>query len=152
MLAALQMGGMTERPTTVNGHLWQDSQRWFKSAADRVAARATERSTPHLPAALKGSFDDALPRMQLLTPAQRLIVAGELRAAFQRAHAFDDIFQTDGTTTGQALALAGAVMASTHGLLPYATQYRAAWLILQGHLAEMATGEGKTVVDRKSVV
>ena len=146
MLAALQMGGMTERPATVNGHLWQDTQRWFKSAADRVAARATERSTPHLPAALKRSFDDALPRMQMLTPAQRLIVAGELRAAFQRAHFFDDSTQAQSaTTTGQAMALAGAVMASTHGLQPYTTQYRAAWLILQGRLAEMATGEGKTV-------
>ena len=156
----MHLGGMTERPAPVDGHLWQDTLRWLKSAADcvavpltltltstqRLTGRFTEGSNAHLPAAVKKAFEAALPRMQGLTAPQRLIVAGELRAAFQRAHAFDDIFQTDGTTTGQALALAGAVMASTHGLLPYATQYRAAWLILQGHLAEMATGEGKTVV------
>ena len=156
MLTALHVGGMTERPAATEGHLWQDSLRWLKSAADHVAVVLfkawTQRFAAQLPAAVQKAFDDAWPRMLGLSAAQRLVVADELRRAFQRAHAYEDTTPShsvmaghSAAATGQALALAGAVMVSTHGLLPYATQYRAAWLILQGRLAEMATGEGKTV-------
>ena len=46
---------------------------------------------------------------------------------------------------GQALGLAGVAMQRTLGLKPYPTQQLAAWLMLQGRMAEMATGEGKTL-------
>jgi len=46
---------------------------------------------------------------------------------------------------GQALGLAAAAMQSTLGFVPYDTQVRAAWLMLDGALVEMATGEGKTL-------
>jgi preprotein translocase subunit SecA len=47
--------------------------------------------------------------------------------------------------TGVALGLAGTAMSRSLGKTPYDTQYYAAWLILQNRLAEMATGEGKTL-------
>ncbi|MFM9882758.1 MAG: hypothetical protein ACKVQT_06990 [Burkholderiales bacterium] len=46
---------------------------------------------------------------------------------------------------GEALALVGVAVQRTIGKSPYDTQYYAAWLILQNRLAEMATGEGKTL-------
>jgi preprotein translocase subunit SecA len=136
-------GRLTERARTQQNPAWDDALRWLKSAAHWLTnplSSSSERTT--LPTAVRQAFEAAAPRMAQLTDAQRLSVAGELRAAFQHARAFDT---ESTTTTGQALALAGAVMARTSGLTPYATQYRAAWLILQGSLVEMATGEGKTV-------
>jgi len=47
--------------------------------------------------------------------------------------------------TARALALAARAMAIVRGLEAYDTQLHAAWLMLHGHLAEMATGEGKTL-------
>ncbi len=44
-----------------------------------------------------------------------------------------------------ALALAAQAMWLARGLRPYDTQLQAAWLMLSGRLAEMATGEGKTL-------
>jgi preprotein translocase subunit SecA len=44
-----------------------------------------------------------------------------------------------------ALGLAAAQMARTLHKTPYPTQLHAAWLIVQGRFAEMATGEGKTL-------
>lgn len=144
---------LTERARTQQNPAWDDALRWLKSAvhwASKPVFSASRRTT--LPAAVRQAFEAAAPRMRQLTDAQRLSVASELRAAFQRARSFETsgfdtpVFDTQSAaTTGHALALAGAVMARTHGLVPYATQYRAAWLILQGSLVEMATGEGKTV-------
>jgi preprotein translocase subunit SecA len=51
----------------------------------------------------------------------------------------------DGIAAGQALGLVCDAMARTKGLRPYPTQQLAAWLMLRGRLAEMATGEGKTL-------
>jgi len=47
--------------------------------------------------------------------------------------------------TGEALGLAAAALQHTTGLVPYDSQLCAAWLMLDGALAEMATGEGKTL-------
>ncbi|HSW25370.1 MAG TPA: hypothetical protein VLJ62_21600, partial [Burkholderiaceae bacterium] len=44
-----------------------------------------------------------------------------------------------------ALGVVASVMQRTLGKTPYPTQLQAAWLILQGRFAEMATGEGKTL-------
>jgi preprotein translocase subunit SecA len=146
---SIPLSGPTERPTEGVGAsdspAWDDTKRWLKSTASRLAGLALRDDSVALPPAVQQAFDDSAPRMQALDAAQQLGVARELRNAFQRAHAFDDLTAELNATTGQALALAGAVMAHTTGLTPYATQYRAAWLILQGGLVEMATGEGKTV-------
>ena len=132
----------SERALVLEDAAFTDAMRWLKSAAHFLSKPLFPADGSGLPAAVQRAFDAAAPRMQQLTDVQRLSVAGEVRNAFQRAHAFD--FNV-AATTGHALALAGAAMAHTSGLTPYATQYRAAWLILQGRLAEMATGEGKTV-------
>ncbi|MDH4051590.1 MAG: hypothetical protein OEU93_08425 [Rubrivivax sp.] len=50
-----------------------------------------------------------------------------------------------GVAAGQALGWASAAMRHVTGLQPYPTQQLAAWLMLQGRMAEMATGEGKTL-------
>jgi preprotein translocase subunit SecA len=135
-------GRPTERARTQEAPAWDDAIRWLKSAAHFLKNQVTSSQRTTLPPAVRQAFEAAAPRMQQLTDAQRLSVAGELRTAFQHAQTFE---VNSAATTGQALALAGAVMARTSGLTPYATQYRAAWLILQGSLVEMATGEGKTV-------
>ncbi len=44
-----------------------------------------------------------------------------------------------------AFALVGETMDRTMGLRPFHTQFMAAWTLLQGELAEMETGEGKTL-------
>ena len=44
-----------------------------------------------------------------------------------------------------AFALVRAVAAGTIGLRPYDVQLMAAWSMLRGHMAELATGEGKTL-------
>ena len=44
-----------------------------------------------------------------------------------------------------ALGLAAAQMTRTLNMTPYPTQLHAAWLIVHGRFAEMATGEGKTL-------
>lgn len=48
-------------------------------------------------------------------------------------------------TLGAALALAAVALGEALGKTPYPTQLYAAWLMLGGRLAEMATGEGKTL-------
>ncbi len=45
----------------------------------------------------------------------------------------------------EALAVASECARRTLGLRPYPVQQMAAWALLQGRLAEMATGEGKTL-------
>jgi preprotein translocase subunit SecA len=50
------------------------------------------------------------------------------------------------STLRRALAIAGAQVRHTHGFAPHPTQYMAALVMLRGQLAEMATGEGKTIV------
>ncbi len=51
----------------------------------------------------------------------------------------------DGAALAQAFALASRALESTLGLRPYPEQIMAARILLDGRLAEMATGEGKTV-------
>jgi len=66
----------------------------------------------------------------------------------QARQAVATALQCDGfspASTGAALGLVSATMAHTLGRTPYPTQLLAAWLMLQGRLAEMATGEGKTL-------
>lgn len=51
----------------------------------------------------------------------------------------------DAAALADAFALAARALESTLGLRPYRTQVMAARILLDGRLAEMATGEGKTV-------
>lgn len=86
--------------------------------------------------------------MTALDETQRLMVSADasaaraLRADVQAGLSRDGFA---GPCAGRAIGLACAAMQRTLGLVPYPTQQFAAWLMLQGGLAEMATGEGKTV-------
>lgn len=51
----------------------------------------------------------------------------------------------DDAALAQAFVLAARALESTLGLRPYPTQVMAARILLDGRLAEMATGEGKTI-------
>ena len=49
-------------------------------------------------------------------------------------------------STTEAIALIAESVRRTHGLVPYDVQLHAGHVLAAGHLAEMATGEGKTLV------
>ncbi len=104
--------------------------------ARTLASRLGGSQPPRLPADLLAAYRTAftgLATLAGLSPA-----AAQVRSRLRREG-------LTATSTGQALALAAQVMQRTQGLVPYDTQVLAAWLMLKGHLVEMATGEGKTV-------
>ncbi len=125
---SVPLNQLTERARTVDEPAWVDAVRWLKKPAHLLKNQIFPDDGSSLPPDVQHAFDAAAPRMQRLAEAQRLSVAGGLREAFQRASAFEqtNAFESNlAATTGHALALAGAVMARTSGLTPYATQYRA---------------------------
>ena len=73
-----------------------------------------------------------------LTPHVRNTMLPALRAALAGA-------QTRESALAQALALVSVECAVLLGLRPYPNQIVAARVMLDGRMAEMATGEGKTV-------
>ncbi len=107
-------------------HLWQGRwQRW------RVGARALRQQAEQVLAAC-----EALSALDDQALQQRLSAA---RQALRRdpAHARGELVQ--------ALAVVGQLARRTLGLQPHAVQFMGALVIHQGCLAEMATGEGKTL-------
>ncbi len=113
-----------------------DDMAGWLALARTVASRLGARRAPRLSAATLAAYRSALVglgTMAALSPA-----AGQVRGRLRREGLSD-------TASGQALAVAALVMQRTQGLMPYDTQVLAAWLMLKGHLVEMATGEGKTV-------
>ncbi len=50
-----------------------------------------------------------------------------------------------GPATEETFALVSHLLGHTHGLTPYTVQLEGAWALLMGLLAEMRTGEGKTL-------
>ncbi len=69
----------------------------------------------------------------------------QVTAAWPRGKSTKAAADAAAQTTHAALQRAGEQMLATIGIAPYPVQYEAARLMLQGHLVEMATGEGKTV-------
>ncbi len=123
-----------ERRRATEGHALMDAQRWLHSLLSRAMPRHADR----LPRAVARELAATQRRVVQLDAAQFDAAIADVRGGLLR-HGLV------GATAGQALAVAGAAMARALGKTPYDTQYRAAWLILQGRLAEMATGEGKTI-------
>ncbi|WP_326541059.1 preprotein translocase subunit SecA [Pseudorhodoferax sp.] len=78
---------------------------------------------------------------QRLAPLHDTALAAELPAL--RARLRRDGLA--GAALGEALALVALCCERRLGLAPYPTQLHAAWLLLDGRFAEMATGEGKTL-------
>jgi preprotein translocase subunit SecA len=123
-----------ERVRATDGFAWLDAQRWLRAELERLGLGYGPRLSRRVWRALSDT-QSSLVHADTAT-FNRAVV--DLRVKLQQqgcsAH-----------TTGRALGLVGAAMARTVGKTPYNTQYLASWLILQGWLAEMATGEGKTL-------
>ncbi len=115
-------------------HAWprlQDATRWLEATLGRSAqAQLPDRVERGFAAARAGlsKMDDA--GLARALPMLR----ARIRAAGLR-----------GVSAGWALGLVDAMIKRRLGLEPYPTQRLAAWLMLDGQLAEMATGEGKTL-------
>lgn len=109
------------------GDVW----RWLRSSL----APATPAG---LPAGVARPLDAERDRLQRLAAAALRAEIDTLRARLRRP-------DRSAQDTGAALALVAEVMARALGKTPYPTQLQAAWLMLDGHLVEMATGEGKTL-------
>jgi len=107
----------------------------------------------HAPARQGWRLASGLPGARRLAPdAARHGAQWRGLAAQQRAHALQDLrrrLRREGlrpAVVAQALGLAAAVAGEVLGLVPRATQILAAAVLLDHRMAEMATGEGKTLV------
>ncbi len=121
------------------------------AAAPRVMTSLASlmRRAPALPRATRAGFEAQQRRLGLGTAEASESAAGIEPERWQAAlngcreqlhrHGLSD------TTIGPALALAALAMSRELRRVPYPTQLYAAWLMLRGRLAEMATGEGKTL-------
>ncbi len=89
--------------------------------------------------ALLPQLRSAQAQWRALAPAQAALHRQRLQALLGRSG-----WQAPGLRT-QALACAAAALQHTLGRNPFDTQLLCAQLLLQGRLAEMATGEGKTL-------
>ncbi|MBL8327951.1 MAG: hypothetical protein JNJ71_03795 [Rubrivivax sp.] len=93
---------------------------------------------PGWPAAIEQAWQDAFDQHAAQGFAALRRAAAETRARLRRS-------QLDGEPGARALGLVAAGLKLTLGRSAYRQQGLAAWLMLQGRLAEMATGEGKTL-------
>jgi preprotein translocase subunit SecA len=128
-----------------------------QAAGDRFAQRQAEREMPQvddllraLHSRLRRCVADPLPwpltrRLALARrQADQLDALGLPRAVRATTRALRQQGLAPGPTA-RALALAARAMVLAGGHAAYDTQLQAAWLMLRGQLAEMATGEGKTL-------
>jgi preprotein translocase subunit SecA len=127
----LALAGYPQRELDTPWPRLQDTARWLEAALRRSPRAALpERVARGLRAARAGlaKLDDA--GLARTLPALR----ARIRAAGLR-----------GVSAGWALGLVDNMIQRRLGLQPYPTQQLAAWLMLDGQFAEMATGEGKTL-------
>jgi preprotein translocase subunit SecA len=110
---------------------WRDAWRWGRAALQR-------RATARLPAAVADGLAAAQGRFARADETTFAHVLPALRARLRR-----DGLQ--GASAGWALACVAEAAKRRLGMTPYPTQLLAAWLMLDGQFAEMATGEGKTL-------
>ncbi len=123
-----------ERQSTNEALAFEDVRRWLHAVIDRLIPR----HRPRLPRKVARALLET--QTSLATADSKMFqeAVAKLRAELQSTSCNE-------VTTGRALGIVGLAMARTVGKTPYDTQYLAAWLILQGHLVELATGEGKTL-------
>ena len=109
----------------------RDTWRWLHAALhQRLQAR--------LPEPVARAIGKAQSKLMRLDDGAVLALLPRLRAQVRRAG-------LAGSSAGYALAVVAETAQRCLGLKPYPTQLLAAWLMLEGQLAEMATGEGKTL-------
>jgi preprotein translocase subunit SecA len=109
----------------------RDAARWLRATLHRGPQA-------RLPATVAQALTRAQSRVAALDNATLAQMLPKLRAQLRRAG-------LQGAAAGHALALVAEVAHRQLGMKPYPTQLLAAWLMLDGQLAEMATGEGKTL-------
>jgi len=128
---AIAWGSYPERRDLHDGAALRDLWRSWRGRLERRRAGPMPTRHAHAIAATQARLAHAeAPALQAgLTEARHLLRRDGLR---QDACAL-------------ALGVVASVMQRTLGKTPYPTQLQAAWLILQGRFAEMATGEGKTL-------
>jgi preprotein translocase subunit SecA len=109
----------------------RDAARWLRAAVQmRYQAR--------LPARVAQATSQGRMRLMHLHDARLLALLPKLRAQLRRSG-------LKAEAAGYALAVVAEFAQRRLGLTPYPTQLLAAWLMLEGRLVEMATGEGKTL-------
>jgi preprotein translocase subunit SecA len=129
--AELAFAGYPQRALDESWPALRDALRWCRAALQR-------RTTAQLPADVAHGLAAAQARFARADEATFASVLPALRARLRR-----DGLQ--GASAGWALACVAEAAKRRLGLEPYPTQLLAAWLMLDGQLAEMATGEGKTL-------
>ena len=110
----------------------------LRDALRGLVSRFAARGAAQLPAGVARQLAAARPRWRALDAAGLERAINAVRGRLRRDGLAD-------TVAGVALALAAETMRRTLGKTPYDTQILAAWLMLNGRLVEMATGEGKTL-------
>jgi preprotein translocase subunit SecA len=109
----------------------RDAARWLRAALQT-------RHQARLPARTERAIAAARVRLMRLDDVKLHALLPKLRAQLRRSG-------LRGDAAGYALAVVAEFAQRRLGLAPYPTQLLAAWLMLEGQLAEMATGEGKTL-------
>lgn len=113
----------------------------FEAGMRALRSRFSWSGASGLPVAVAQAAEATRGRLEKAGSRQLRVAADAVRAKLQRAQGV----QPSKRDLGAALGVASAAMARTLGMTPYPTQLLAAWLMLQGRLVEMATGEGKTL-------
>jgi preprotein translocase subunit SecA len=111
--------------------LLRDAARWVRAAVEG-------RSVARLPVRTEAALAAARRRLMHLDDVKLHALLPKLRAQLRRSG-------LRGDAAGYALAVVAECAQRRLGLAPYPTQLLAAWLMLEGRFAEMATGEGKTL-------
>jgi preprotein translocase subunit SecA len=109
----------------------RDGARWLRAAVQ-------SRGQARLPARTEQAMAAARVRLMRLDDVKLHALLPKLRAQLRRSG-------LRGDAAGYALAVVAEFAQRRLGMTPYPTQLLAAWLMLEGRFAEMATGEGKTL-------
>ncbi len=109
----------------------RDAARWLRATLHPCAKA-------QLPARVEQAIAAARRRLMHLDDVKLHALLPKLRAQLRRSG-------LRGDAAGYALAVVAEFAQRRLGLTPYPTQLLAAWLMLEGRFAEMATGEGKTL-------
>jgi preprotein translocase subunit SecA len=127
----LAFAAYPQRDTDSSWPALRDAARWLRAAAQG-------RSLARLPPRTEAAIAAARRRLMHLDDAKLHALLPRLRAQLRRSG-------LKGDAAGYALAVVAECAQRRLGLAPYPTQLLAAWLMLEGRFAEMATGEGKTL-------
>jgi preprotein translocase subunit SecA len=127
----LAFAAYPQRETDTSWPALRDAARWLRAALQG-------RGVARLPVRTEAAIAAARRRLMHLDDVKLHALLPKLRAQLRRSG-------LKGDAAGYALAVVAEFAQRRLGLAPYPTQLLAAWLMLEGRFAEMATGEGKTL-------